>query len=139
MDKYLSLSLSLPLFISTSSPYSPVTSHPLLLSKTNTRIIAYSSSSTEQRINELTTLINQPQISDYLFTILGTTLSIPLATKVPKQYSKYLPLLVLGSIGGLTDYFLSRSRIQICLDELHLLQQKQTVEATKNINKETLE
>lgn len=82
---------------------------------------------TSQRQKELESLITNPTFSDFIFSIVGTAVAIPLASKVPKTYNKYLPLLVLGALGGLTDYFRSSARIEGYQKELQQLQQTVTI------------
>ena len=50
-----------------------------------------------------------PSLQDFLYTTIGTLISIPLSRIAPKGH-RYTPLLVLGSIGGLADFYATENR-----------------------------
>ena len=47
---------------------------------------------------------------DFLYTAIGTLISVPLSRIVPQSH-RYTPLLVLGSIGGLADFYSTEARL----------------------------
>jgi hypothetical protein len=59
---------------------------------------------------------------DFACTAFASLLSIPLskASFVPPRH-RYLPLLVLGAVGGLTDFYLTEQRLQPLRAELAAL------------------
>jgi hypothetical protein len=54
--------------------------------------------------------ISSTSYQDFIFTAIGTLLSIPLSRIVPQSH-RYTPLLVLGSIGGLADFYSTEARL----------------------------
>lgn len=56
--------------------------------------------------------INAFNIFDYKWTLLSVTAAVPIGLRAVPKHQKYFPLLVLGSIGGLADYFVSEARLE---------------------------
>jgi hypothetical protein len=50
-----------------------------------------------------------PQPVDFLYTAIGAIASIPLSRAAPPAH-RFLPLLVLGTMGGLLDYYATEAR-----------------------------
>lgn len=78
------------------------------------------------RIAELERELGEFNPRDFAVTAFASLASIPLskAKFVPAAH-KYLPLLVLGAIGGLTDFYLSENRLRPLREELKALKEKQ--------------
>ena len=50
-----------------------------------------------------------PRPLDFLYTAVGAIASIPLSRAAPPAH-RFLPLLVLGTMGGLLDYYATEAR-----------------------------
>ena len=60
--------------------------------------------------SSLNSIISSTSYQDFIFTAIGTLISIPLSRIVPQSH-RYTPLLVLGSIGGLADFYSTEARL----------------------------
>jgi hypothetical protein len=59
---------------------------------------------------ELRTELSAFSIADYKWTLLACTLAVPLGLRLPTR-QKYAPLLVLGTVGSLADWFAAEARL----------------------------
>jgi hypothetical protein len=80
---------------------------------------------TSPRIAELERELGEFNPRDFAVTAFASLVSIPLskAKFVPRGH-QYLPLLVLGAIGGLTDFYLSENRLRPLRQELQALKEE---------------
>jgi len=54
------------------------------------------------------------QARDFLWTALGAVLSVPLSRAVPPAH-RFAPLIVLGTAGGLADFYATEARNKAAL------------------------
>jgi hypothetical protein len=79
----------------------------------------------EQQKSKITSSYSYPpSLQDFFYTSIGTLVSIPLSRIAPKGH-RYTPLLVLGSIGGLSDFYATEGRIAKLKQEQQQQQQQQ--------------
>jgi hypothetical protein len=66
------------------------------------------------------------RLEDYKLSILSALVSIGVGLRVPHKY-RFYPLLVLGTVGALGDYFLVEKRLK----EKHLAQQLEAARSSQ--------
>ena len=70
-----------------------------------------------------------PSLQDFLYTSIGALISIPLSRIAPKGH-RYTPLLILGSIGGLADFYATENRNLKKSEHIQQQQQQQQQQLT---------